>query len=118
MRALREVVAKAKGRAVNANFDEKDPKNVGAHLDFDVRRSEEAAIQLALSGAGEVLSRTVVRLPEGNNVTDTKVLFKVEFAANVQPQGHGDGPAGRASMCRSLMPRHFAKWWPRRRAGW
>ena len=80
------MVAKAKGRVVNANFDEKDPRNAGATLDFDVRRSDEATIQLALSGAGEVLSRTVVRLPEGNNVTDTKVLFKVEFAANVQPR--------------------------------
>jgi hypothetical protein len=83
---LREAVAKAKGRVVNANFDEKDLINASAQLDFDVRRSEEAAIQLALSGAGEVLSRTVARLPEGPNVTDTKMFFRVVFAGNVQPR--------------------------------
>jgi hypothetical protein len=36
-------------------------------------------MQTALTGAGEMLSRHVGRVPEGENVTDAKVLFKVEL---------------------------------------
>ncbi len=83
---LQAVVAKSKGRIVNSSLNGQDPRNIGAQFDFEVRRTDEGAVQVAIVAAGEVLSRHVARLPEGDNVTDSKVLFKVEFAANVQPR--------------------------------
>jgi hypothetical protein len=85
-RKLREALARARGRIINAQLNEKDRKNVSAQLDFDVRRPEEGAVVLALKEAGEVMSRHVARLPEGENVTDAKVLYKVELVqADAQP---------------------------------
>ncbi len=87
-RALRDAVAKAKGRVLDSRLNEQDRKNVTAQVDFDVRRSEEGALQAALASAGELLSRNVTRAPEGNNVTDAKVLFHVELVntANIPPR--------------------------------
>jgi hypothetical protein len=73
-------------RIVNSNLNGQDSRNIGAQFDFEVRRADEGAVQVAIKAAGEVLSRHVARLPESENVTDSKVLFKVEFAANVQPR--------------------------------
>jgi hypothetical protein len=78
-RTLREAVGKVKGHVVNAQLNEQDKQNVTAQLDFDVRRVDEGAVQNALGGAGEVLSRHVGRAAEGENVSDAKVLFKVEL---------------------------------------
>jgi anti-sigma factor RsiW len=76
---LREILAKVKGRVLNAQLNEQDRQNVTAQLDFDIRRADEGTIQNSLSGAGETLSRHVGRVPEGENVTDGKVRFKVEL---------------------------------------
>jgi hypothetical protein len=76
---LRDALGKVKGRVLNAQFNEQDRQNVTAQLDFDIRRADEGTIQNSLSGAGETLSRHVARVPEGENVTDGKVRFKVEL---------------------------------------
>jgi hypothetical protein len=76
---LREAVSKAKGQVRNAQLNEQDKQNVTGHLEFYVRRGEEADVQGALDAAGEVLTRQVTRQPESDNVTDAKVLFKVEL---------------------------------------
>ncbi len=76
---LREAVADAKGRLVNASLNEQDRQNITAQLDFDVRRSSQGAVQTALADAGEQLSRQVGRVPEGDNITDAKVLYKLEL---------------------------------------
>jgi hypothetical protein len=87
-RALRGAVAKAKGRVANAQLNEQDRQNVTAQLDFAIRRADESALQAALAEAGELLSRNVTRAAEGENVTDAKVLFKVELlpAAAIPPR--------------------------------
>ncbi len=87
-RALREAVEKAKGRVVGAELNEQDRQNVTAQLDFDVRRSEEGAIQQALTAAGDTVSRSVNRAPESQGVTDAKVLFKTSLvsAAHIRPR--------------------------------
>jgi hypothetical protein len=62
---------------------------VTAQLDVDVRRVNEPALQEALTKiGGEVLSRHVARLPENENFTDAKVLFKIELvpAKNIAPR--------------------------------
>jgi hypothetical protein len=79
---LRAAVAKANGRVVNADFNEQDRQNISANLTFNVRRDEEAAIQAAVTGAGEVLSRQVSRVAAGETVTDTNVQYRVELIAN------------------------------------
>ncbi len=86
--ALRAVVAKAQGRVINAQLNEQDKQNISAQLDFDVRRADEAQAQAALAEAGETLSRQVSRVPEGDNVTDAKVQYRVELvsAENVSPR--------------------------------
>jgi len=66
---------------VTAQLNEQDRQNPTALLDFEVRRSEEAAIQAALTTAGEVLSRNVNRVPETTTMTDAKVLYKTSFVA-------------------------------------
>ena len=76
-RTLRAAVEKAQGRVTNAALNEQDQQNISAQLDFDIRRAAEEALQTALAGAGEVLSRQVTRLPAGENVTDAKVQFNV-----------------------------------------
>jgi hypothetical protein len=87
-RALRDAVERAKGRVVTAQLDEQDQQHVKAQLDFEVRRAEEGALQAALAGAGEMLSRNVTRAPEAGNLTDAKVLFKTTLlsAAGIRPR--------------------------------
>jgi hypothetical protein len=82
--ALRDVVGKATGRVLNAQFNEQDAQNVTAQLDFEVRRADEGAIRAALDAAGEVLSRQVIRAPESNDSTDTKVLYRVTLLATTR----------------------------------
>ncbi len=85
---LREVVAKAKGHVINAQLDEKDRQNINAQLDFHVSRLSEGEILAALPSAGETLSRQVNRIPESDNVTDSKVLFRIALldADSIQPR--------------------------------
>jgi hypothetical protein len=87
-RTLRDAISKAQGRIVNAHLNEQDRQNVVALVDFDLRRADEALPQAALAEMGETLSRKVTRVPEGENVTDAKVLYKVEIvsAVNVEPR--------------------------------
>lgn len=77
---LRTAIEKAKGRVINAQLNETDKANVSATLDFEVKRPEDGAIQLALQGVGETLSRNVTRAAESDTVTDTKVLFRLTLS--------------------------------------
>ena len=74
--ALRDAVAKANGRVLVAQLNEQDRQNVTGQLDFEVKRTEEAAVRAALDAAGDVVARQVTRAPEGDAVTDTKVRFQ------------------------------------------
>jgi hypothetical protein len=87
-RKLRDMVAGAKGRVTVAKLNEQDAQNVTAQLDFDIRRTDEGALQAALADAGEVLSRQVARQPASENVTDAKVQFNVELtsASSIPPR--------------------------------
>src|SRR5262249_15253657 len=77
--ALQEAMGKAKARVLVARLDEQDRQNIVGQLDFEIRRADEGALQLALGKAGESLSRNVIRAPEGDAVTDSKILFKVSL---------------------------------------
>ena len=85
---LRDAISKAKGHVVNANLDEKDRQNINAQIDFDVSRAGQAEIQAALAVAGETLSRQVNRVPDSDNVTDSKVLYRLVLidADSIQPR--------------------------------
>ena len=69
------------GRIRDASSSDRDRQSASAHLEFDIRRTDEAAVQAALSGAGEMLGRQIARAAAGMNVTDTKVLFRVDPTA-------------------------------------
>jgi hypothetical protein len=86
--SLREAVAKARGRVITSRLDEQDRQNVTAQLDFEVRRADEPAVQSAVAAAGEVVARNVTRAPDGDNLTDAKVLFRAALvsAARVKPR--------------------------------
>jgi hypothetical protein len=75
--AIRDAIAKASARVQNAQLNEQDRQNITAQLDFDVKRTDEAAMRAALAAAGEATARTVVRAPESDSVTDTKILYRV-----------------------------------------
>jgi hypothetical protein len=79
--ALRDAVAKTTGRVLNAQLNEQDRQNVTAQFDFEVRRADEAAVRIALEGAGEVVARQVARAAEGESVTDAKVMYRVALLA-------------------------------------
>ncbi|CAN5646507.1 hypothetical protein BH11PLA2_BH11PLA2_53270 [soil metagenome] len=87
-RGLQDVVAKAHGRVLAANLNEQDRQNVIAQLDFEVRRSEEAAVNTALTAAGDVAARTVTRAVETDAVTDSKLLYRVTLfnVAKLKPR--------------------------------
>jgi uncharacterized membrane protein len=74
---LRSLIAKAGGRVIHAKLNEQDRQNIHAELEFDVRRPGEANVLAALNEAGETLSRQVSRIPENDNVTDAKVLYRL-----------------------------------------
>ena len=79
--SLREAVAKATGRVLNAQLNEQDQQNIIAHFDFDIRRSEEATLRTALDALGEVIARQVSRAPESDNVTDSKLRYRTILVA-------------------------------------
>jgi hypothetical protein len=78
-RAVREVVEKAKGRVFVASLSGGDKSNPTAQLDFEVKRAEETAVMTAIGSAGETVHRDVTRVAEGDAVTDTKVLVRLQF---------------------------------------
>jgi hypothetical protein len=86
--ALRDAVTKAHGRVITGRLDEHDRQNVLALFDFEVRRSDEPALQAALAEAGEIVARNVTRVPEGDNLTDAKVLFHATLfsAGRIKPR--------------------------------
>jgi hypothetical protein len=76
-RNVRAAVMKAKGRIAAADLNQTNALQIGANLTFAVPREGEAAIRAALEQAGDVLSRTVNRVPTPAGVTDGKDLGKV-----------------------------------------
>jgi hypothetical protein len=86
--AVRDAAAKVVAKVLTAQLNEQDPKNVTAQLDFEVKRTDDGTVRAALDGAGEVVSRTVGRAPEGDAVTDTKILYRATFvaAAGLRPR--------------------------------
>lgn len=114
--ALRDVVAKS-GRILAAQLNEQDRANITAQLDFEVKRADDAAVRAALDAAGEVIARQVDRAAESDNVTDTKVRYRVTV---LMPPGSGRGRRPPCKLrCRTWTRRR--PWspprWPRRRAG-
>jgi hypothetical protein len=77
--ALKEAVAKAKGRVLAAQLNEQDKQSISAQLDFDVRRTEESAILAALTAAGDIYGRKSTSAQDSENVIDTKVRLQVTF---------------------------------------
>jgi hypothetical protein len=77
--SLRNAVTAAKGRILASNLDENDQQNVNATLDFEIPRTQEAAVKGSLEAAGEVLSRSIAHAPENEAATDTKVLYSVRL---------------------------------------
>jgi autotransporter-associated beta strand protein len=77
--ALRDAAGKANARVRAAQLNEQDAQNVTAQIEFEVRRTDDAAIRSALDAAGEVVSRQITRSPEGDDATDSKVLYRVAF---------------------------------------
>lgn len=75
--ALRDAVAKTTGRVLVAQLNEQDRQNITAQFDFEVKRTDEAAVRAALDAAGTALSRQIARAAESDSVTDSKVMYKV-----------------------------------------
>jgi hypothetical protein len=85
---LQEAIVKARGRILNAQLNEQDRQNITAVLDFELRRSDEAAFRGALATVGDIYTRTVVRAPDSDNVIDSKVLWKLTLmnATQIPPR--------------------------------
>jgi hypothetical protein len=83
-RALRAAIDKARGRLITSKLEEQDRLNVTAQLDFEVRRADEVALLAALNTAGEVVSQNVARAADGDNLTDSKTLFRTSLVSAVR----------------------------------
>lgn len=80
-RNIRDAVAKVTGRVITAQLDEQDRQNVTAHFDFEIKRTDEDALLSALDSVGEAISRQVIRVPENENASESKVLYQLVFSA-------------------------------------
>jgi hypothetical protein len=78
-RGLQEAVVKAKGRILNAQLNEQDRQNVTGVLDFEVRRTEDATVQAALTTAGDIYTRKVERAQDSETVVDSKVRYSTSL---------------------------------------
>lgn len=78
-RDLRDAILKIKGSIRDAKLLENDRNNITATLDFDVARTDEAAITAALLKAGEITARQITRRPESELVTDAKINYHVSL---------------------------------------
>src|SRR5262249_41245533 len=87
-RALQDAIVKAKGRILSANLNEQDKQNITAKLDFDIRRSEEAALSEAMAKIGGIYSRTVTRAQDSEQVLDSKIILRVTLTdlAQIPPR--------------------------------
>ena len=87
-RKLRDLVEGAKGLIRNATLQETDRQNITAQLEVIVRRGDEVALLAAINDAGEVITRSTKRNPDGEKVTNTKVGFKLEIrsAGTITPR--------------------------------
>jgi hypothetical protein len=80
-RSIREAVEKEKGRVITASLNEQDRQNVIALFEFEMPISSETVIRSALDAAGEAISQQVIRVPENENASDSKVLYQLTFSA-------------------------------------
>ena len=78
-RKLRTLVEGLKGQIRGESSNASDRLDVQAKLDIVVSRADEAAVQAALDDLGEVLSRSTVRKPEGERVSNAKVEFNIDL---------------------------------------
>jgi hypothetical protein len=76
-RAVRQAVAKAKGRILSAQLNEQDRRNISATLDFEIPRSAEDALRAALDKVGDTYSRKVERAQDSTNVSDSKARWQL-----------------------------------------
>lgn len=83
---LKDTVAKAKGRILNARLDEQDRRNITARIELDVRRTEEAGLNAALATTGDIYSRTVSRAQDAENVVDSKVRINIDLLSVIPPR--------------------------------
>lgn len=83
---LKDTVAKAKGRILNARLDEQDCRNITARIELDVRRTEEAGLNAALATTGDIYSRTVSRAQDAENVVDSKVRINIDLLSVIPPR--------------------------------
>jgi hypothetical protein len=79
--ALRDAVARSSGRVLVAQLNEQDRRNITAELVFEVRRTEEGAVRLALDSTADVISRQVTRTTDADGTTDAKVLYKMTLVS-------------------------------------
>jgi len=75
--SIQAVLAASKARVLASQLDENDKQNVTASVDFEVQRTEEAAVKSALDSAGETVSRQLAHAAENEAATDTKVLYRM-----------------------------------------
>lgn len=66
-------------RVISTQLIEQDAQNVSAYMDFEMRSTDRAAIDRAMSDAGlDIVSRTVARVTD-TNATDQKTRYQVTF---------------------------------------
>jgi hypothetical protein len=80
-RSVREAVDKEKGRVLTAQLNEQDRQNVTALFEFEIPRASESEVTATLDAAGDATARQVIRLPETENASDSKVLYQLTFSA-------------------------------------
>ncbi len=70
---------KADARILQSQLNEQDKNNVAGILDFEVTRAKEVDVRQALGAAGDLVSRTVNRSSDTDQMVDSKVRLQVRL---------------------------------------
>lgn len=72
---------KTGARILNSSLDQSDARNVSALVDLEIPAGSLTAVQQAVDGAGDVLSKTVNRSSDQQNTVESKLRYQVSLVS-------------------------------------
>jgi hypothetical protein len=78
--SLLQILRASKARIIVSRVEDQDKGAHNAYLDFEIPRSQLAETEKAIAAAGETFNRSVDAAADAENVTDSKVQFKLAIS--------------------------------------
>jgi len=80
IKPCRKTCEKASARVIVSRIEDQGKGQHNAYVDFEIPRAQIDAIEKALASAGETYNRSVNAAADAENVTDSKVQFKLAIS--------------------------------------